>query len=121
MILYSLTSYSPFFFLQYSLQRFSVPSMNSMSGTTNWMVMTIFWQMQSLIALLMTVITSTSQALVPVSCLRCSDVNIAQNPLDKGTFFHEEKRFYFYTSTPIQPRIFTFCSLKIFTSLVISS
>lgn len=32
------------------------------AGMTNWVVMTVLWQMQSLIASLMTVIASTSQA-----------------------------------------------------------
>jgi hypothetical protein len=45
-----------------NLQRFSAPSINLRSGMTNWVVMTAHWQMQSLIALPMTVIVSTSQA-----------------------------------------------------------
>ena len=44
-----------------NLQRFFAPSMSSRNGTTNWVVMIVLWQMQSLTALLMTVIVSTLQ------------------------------------------------------------
>lgn len=47
------------------------PSMSSRNGTTNWGVMIVLWQMQSLTALLMTVIVSTLQALMPNMISRC--------------------------------------------------
>lgn len=47
------------------------PSMSSRNGTTNWVVMIVLWQMQSLTALLMTVIVSTLQALMPNMISRC--------------------------------------------------
>lgn len=47
------------------------PSMSSRNGTTNWVVMIVLWQMQSLAALLMTVIVSTLQALMPNMISRC--------------------------------------------------
>ena len=53
------------------LQRFFAPSMSSRNGTTNWVVMIVLWQMQSLTALLMTVIVSTLQALMPNMISRC--------------------------------------------------
>ena len=45
--------------------------MSSRNGTTNWVVMIVLWQMQSLTALLMTVIVSTLQALMPNMISRC--------------------------------------------------
>lgn len=54
-----------------NLQRFFAPSMSSRNGTTNWVVMIVLWQMQSLTALLMTVIVSTLQALMPNMISRC--------------------------------------------------
>lgn len=54
-----------------NLQRSSAPSMSSRSGTTNWVVMTVLWQMQSLTVLLMTAIASTSQVLMPNMTSQC--------------------------------------------------
>ena len=54
-----------------NLQRFSAPSMNSRNGMTSSAVMTVLWQMQSLTASLMTVIASTSQALMPNMTSQC--------------------------------------------------
>ncbi|GAB6103865.1 hypothetical protein JCM17039_06190 [Blautia glucerasea] len=54
-----------------NLRRFSAPSMNLRNGMISSAVMTVLWQMQSLTALPMTVIVSTSQALMPNMTSQC--------------------------------------------------